>query len=557
VWAVEQDRNDCLWVGGDLNRGSYSGNAATDWLGGFGRFCQEDVTPPSAPWNLTATTAGTGVVLNWSSSTDASGTVSYDVYRDDRVIATVYGRSYTDPEVTGSHRYTVRATDLRGNRSASPAPIAINGPSPVIAQPIAFASSWRYLATTTPAPAGWQAPEFVDAAWSAGNGKLGWGRADIATTVGPNRPLTTYYRRSFEVADASSVRTLDLSLSNLQGAVVYVNGIEAGRLNMPAGPITPTTPAAGYLTTAQENALRGFVVPGSLLRDGTNVVSVEVHSVTANAGRQMFDLQATLYAAGGDAQAPSAPVLTAVGGAGRIDLAWTPSSDDVAVGGYRVARDGQTVAVVGANATSFADVVDTAISHSYVVSAFDTGGNEAASGSVTVNPVADPNLLAYGATWRWFFAEGGPAAGWQGDGFDDTAWASGPGELGYGDSDERTIISTSPTPRPLTAYFRTTVDVADPAAFTSVLADLVRDDGAVLYVNGVEVGRDNLPAGPIAFGTPATRIISNRTEERTPVRFTIPASAFRPGTNTIAVEVHNSDRWSGDLSLDLKLTGQP
>jgi hypothetical protein len=557
VWAIEEDSRGCIWAGGDLNRGSYSGNAATDWLGGFARFCQEDVTPPSAPWNLSATTAGSGVVLNWASSTDASGTVSYDVYRDDRVIATVFGRTFTDPEVTGTHRYTVRATDARGNRSASPAPISVNGPSPVLAQPIAFGSSWRYLATTAPAPAGWQAPDFADAAWPQGNGKLGWGRSDIATTVGPNRPLTSYYRTSFEVTDASSVRTLDLSLSNLQGAVVYVNGIEAGRLNMPSGPITPTTPAAGYLTTAQENALRGFVVPGSLLRNGTNVVAVEVHSVTANAGRQMMGLQATLYAAGGDASAPSAPVLSAAsGGAGRIDLSWSASSDDVALGGYRIERDGQTIAVAGAAATTFGDAVDTTVPHSYVVTAFDTNGNERASGAVTVSPAADPNLLPAGSTWHWFYAEGGPTAGWQNDGYDDTTWATGQGELGYGDSDERTIISTNPTPRPLTAYFRTTIDITDPTAFTTIAADLIRDDGAVLYINGTEVGRDNLTTGPIAFATPATRILSTRAEERAPVRITIPATAFRPGTNTIAVEVHNTDRWSGDLSFDLTLTGQ-
>ena len=92
------------------------------WLGGFARFCPEDTTPPSAPWNLQSSTAGSGVTLTWNASTDASGTVSYDVYRDDRVIATVWGRSYTDPEVDGTHTYTVRATDARGNRSASPAP---------------------------------------------------------------------------------------------------------------------------------------------------------------------------------------------------------------------------------------------------------------------------------------------------------------------------------------------------------------------------------------------------------------------------------------------------
>ncbi|HWJ63536.1 MAG TPA: fibrinogen-like YCDxxxxGGGW domain-containing protein, partial [Acidimicrobiales bacterium] len=144
VWAIQKDSRGCLWVGGDLVRGAYSGNAATDWLGGFARFCAEDSTPPSTPFNLTATTAGAGVKLDWNASTDASGTVSYDVYRDDRVIATVYGRTFTDPVVTGQHRYTVRAADARGNRSASPAPINVNGPSPVIATPVAFGSAWKY-----------------------------------------------------------------------------------------------------------------------------------------------------------------------------------------------------------------------------------------------------------------------------------------------------------------------------------------------------------------------------------------------------------------------------
>ena len=97
----------------------------------------------------------------------------------------------------------------------------------------------------------------------------------------------------------------------------------------------------------------------------------------------------------------------------------------------------------------------------------------------------------------------------------------------------------------------------DPAAFSSVLARLIRDDGAVVYVNGVEVGRDNMPAGPIGFSTPASTIISDRAAEKAIVPITIPSSAFVPGANTIAVEIHNSDRWSGDLSMDLALVGQP
>jgi hypothetical protein len=556
VWAIDRDARGCLWVGGDLNRGAYSGNAATDWLGGFARFCAEDSTAPSAPFNLTAATAGSGVKLDWNASTDASGTVSYDVYRDDRVIATVYGRTYTDPSVTGVHRYTVRAVDARGNRSASPAPLSVNGPSPVIATPIAFGSTWKYNASGADAGTAWTATGYNDTAWSSGPGKLGWGLSGLSTTIA-TKPLTTYYRSTLPVTDPSSVKTLDLKLYDMQGAVVYVNGVEAGRLNMPAGAITSTTPAAGYLSAADEKAVKTVTVPGSLLVAGTNTIAVEVHTVTAGAGRQYFDLQATLYGTSGDTSAPSAPNLTATAGATATTLTWTGATDDTALGGYLVQRDGQLVAVTGPSSLGFTVPVANTQSHSYVVTAFDMNGNTTASNTATVNPVANPNLLAFGSSWKWFYAEGGPAADWASPSFDDASWATGLGEFGYGDSDEKTVISSAPTPRPLTAYFRTTVNVDNPAAFASVLASLIRDDGAVVYVNGVEVGRDNLPAGPIAFSTPSSTIISDRTAEKTPVQITIPSSAFQPGANVIAVEVHNSDRWSGDLSMDLKLTGQP
>jgi hypothetical protein len=558
VWTIDQDRNGCLWVGGDLTRGAYSGNATNDWLGGFARFCQADATPPSAPWNLQARPSGRGVDLTWNAATDAGGTVSYDVYRDDRVIATTWGRSYSDPVVQGVHRYTVRATDARGNRSASPVPVAVNGPSPVIAVPIAFGSAWRYDATGTDQGTAWRAAGFADGAWASGPGRLGWGRTDLATVVGPAKPITTYFRRTFTVADPTQVRILELRLAEHQAAVVYVNGVEAGRLNLPAGRITATTPASGYLSSTDESAVKTLAVPGSLLVAGSNTLAVEVHNVTANASRLLFDAQATLYGSGGDATAPTAPSLSASPGFSGPSLSWTAATDETALGGYLVQRDGVAVAVTGPGATTFTDgEANPAVAHAYVVVAFDANGNTTASASVPVAAAADPNLLAANATWRWSYAEAAPAAGWQAPGFDDTTWATGPAELGYGDGDEATVISAAPTPRPLTAYFRTTVNVADPNAFASVLARLVRDDGAVVYVNGVEVARDNLPSGTISSSTAASTIISDRTAEKTPVTFTIPSSAFVAGPNVVAVEVHNSDRWSGDLSMALQLVGQP
>jgi len=556
VWTIEPDNRGCLWVGGDLNRGAYSGNAATDWLGGFARFCQEDTTPPTAPSGLTATMAGNTANLSWNGSTDASGTVSYDVYRNDRVIATVYGTTFADPDVSGPARYTVRASDARGNRSASPAPIAVNGPSQRIATAVAFGSTWRYRDDGSDQGTAWRTPSFNDSVWAGGPGRLGWGTTGNATTLSATHPLTTYYRTNFAVADAAQVKAVSLQLRVLTGAVVYVNGVESGRVNMPNGPITAASTAAGYLTTAQEAATNSLTIPGSLLTTGTNTLSVEVHNMRAGSSRGWFDLEASLYGAGGETNPPSAPTL-AVSNATPIALSWTPATDDVALGGYIVRRDGASAAVVGPQITSWTDPdADASMSHTYQAIAYDTAGNERPSKSVVRAPQADSALLTYGAPWRWTFPSGGAPAGWSAVGFDDTTWASGAAELGFGDADERTVISTAPAPRPVTAYFRGTVTVPDPAAFTTITAEMIRDDGAVLYVNGVEVGRNNMPAGPIAPNTVASATITDRAQELTPATFQVPSSAFHAGANSVAVEIHGSDPYTGDLSFDLKLTGQ-
>ncbi len=124
IWAIEPDVRGCLWVGGDLNRGAYSGNAATDWLGGFARFCPLDSTAPTTPGSFAVASTGISRKLTWTAASDAVGVTNYDVIRNDRVIATLNGSTltYTDPSAPAGTKYTVRAVDARGNRSASPAP---------------------------------------------------------------------------------------------------------------------------------------------------------------------------------------------------------------------------------------------------------------------------------------------------------------------------------------------------------------------------------------------------------------------------------------------------
>ncbi|MCU1356307.1 MAG: hypothetical protein JWM89_1725 [Acidimicrobiales bacterium] len=125
VWSVEQASDGCMWVGGDLIRGAYSGNATVDYLGGFARFCPLDSVSPTTPGAFKVTSTATSRKLTWTASADAAGPVTYDVIKDGKVIFTTGGTAYTDAAGAAGAKYTVRAVDPRGNRSASPTPITV------------------------------------------------------------------------------------------------------------------------------------------------------------------------------------------------------------------------------------------------------------------------------------------------------------------------------------------------------------------------------------------------------------------------------------------------
>jgi hypothetical protein len=86
---------------------------------------------------------------------------------------------------------------------------------------------------------------------------------------------------------------------------------------------------------------------------------------------------------------------------------------------------------------------------------------------------------------------------WRSPNFDDSSWASGPAELGYGDGGEATVVSYGPNPgsKYITTYFRRAFSVANAADFQGLTLRVKRDDGVVVYLNGNEVYRDNIPAG--------------------------------------------------------------
>jgi type 1 glutamine amidotransferase len=164
------------------------------------------------------------------------------------------------------------------------------------------------------------------------------------------------------------------------------------------------------------------------------------------------------------------------------------------------------------------------------------------------------DLVHPGATWRYLDDGSAPGEEWRNLNFTDTNWRSGRAQLGYGDGDEATVVRSDGTNgmRIITTYFRKTFVATNTAAVTNLELRLVRDDGAIAYLNGVEVFRNNMPAGAVNSGTPALGAVNNADESRwfsTNITF----SALVEGTNVFAVEIHQNSTSSTDVSFDLAL----
>nr|HOD83861.1 lamin tail domain-containing protein [Phycisphaerae bacterium] len=161
---------------------------------------------------------------------------------------------------------------------------------------LAARSTWRYLDDGSDQGTAWRAPAFDDSAWAQGAGQLGYGDGDEATTVGygsdpNNKFITTYFRQAFNVDDAASVSALTLRLLRDDGAIVYLNGVEIARSNMPAGTVNYTTLASVSQGGTDETTYWTFDVDESLLVDGANVLAVEIHQNPVNSSDISFDAE--------------------------------------------------------------------------------------------------------------------------------------------------------------------------------------------------------------------------------------------------------------------------
>lgn len=335
-------------------------------------------------------------------------------------------------------------------------------------------SVWRYLDTGADPGPGWVQAGFDDGAWSAGAAPLGYGDGDENTVIGfgpdsARKHMTTYFRRGFTVTNASGYRTLELRVQRDDGAVVFLNGVEVFRTNMPSGPIGPTTAAAS--TTNDETGYQVAKLDPALLREGTNLLAVEIHQSFATSSDLSFDAE--------------------------LVGEWTGATPPAPETGTEV-------------------------------------------------------LVSARTSWRYLDDGTDAGTAWRATSFDDSRWKAGLGPLGYGDGDEATVVGYGPsaTQKFMTTYFRRSFSLTSTAGIRQLTLRVQRDDGAIAYLNGVEVFRTNMPSGAVTASTPAA---STTNDETSYLPVSVDPALLRAGSNVLAVEVHQSFATSSDLSFDAEL----
>jgi lysophospholipase L1-like esterase len=166
-------------------------------------------------------------------------------------------------------------------------------------------------------------------------------------------------------------------------------------------------------------------------------------------------------------------------------------------------------------------------------------------------------LIQGGADWKYDDTGADLGTNWAQPDYDDRGWNHGPARLGYGDPATATTLSFGPDPtnKLPTTYFRRSFVVPWNAAITNLNFRLARADGAVVWLNGQEIFRTNLPSGPITYTNRALTAMTGFTGHIFyPTNIAI-ANSLPVGTNLVAIELHASSATNNTLGFDLELIG--
>lgn len=424
-------------------------------------------------------------------------------------------------------------------------------------------SAWKYYNTSSAPTGSWKTIAYNDASWLTGNTEAGYGDGGEATVLSygsnsNNKYISYYFRKTFTISNASQYLSLTAQLIRDDGAVVYINGTEVKRSNISSGTVTYSKLATTSISGVDESTWNSFTIPISSLVNGNNVIAIEVHQNSKTSPDVSFDFSLTATIAAGCSVPSGFNVTGITSNAANINWATVAGATSYVVQ-YKKQTDITWTSTTSTSPNKTITGLSASTVYEYNVQAICSSGSSAVSptnnfttAAIVVTPPTD-TLIHAGSVWKFLDNGTNQANGWSAQMFNDSSWAAGPTQLGYGDGDEATVVGYGPNSsnRYVTTYFRRIFNVTDPSLYNNLKLQLVRDDGAVVYINGAEVYRINMPSGAIGYTTLASTAISS-TDESAWYSVDI-TNTLQPGLNTIAVEMHQSSVTSTDISFNLRL----
>lgn len=518
--------------------------------------------PPAAAFTLDV--ADLKVDVDAASSVDEDGTIAAWAWDfGDGMSATGKTATHTYGGA-GTYEVTLTVTDNDGAEATTSKQVTVDPGTtgePVTREILTRGSTWAYWYSGT-APAGtWNQASFDASGWSTGAGPIGYGSTQIVTNLNPtsvtnDRPRAVYFRSTFDVSDASKAISLNLTAIGDDGVVVYVNGVEVGRKNMRDGTVTNSTFAtSARRVTVAENDLLTVAVPTDLLVSGINVIAAETHVNFRATPDVTFWATGSLTEAGGAAVPNQAPTASFDQVASGLDVAFTSTSSDA---------DGTIASTTWDFGDGSATTSGETVSHTYASSGTydvtmtvtdDDGATASATEQVTVAaPTGVPmtsRVVSRDGTWSYWYSTTAPASDWSEVAFNPSGWSTGAGPLGYGSNRITTDLNppSATADRPRAAYFRSTFEVADASQTVSLSLSVIGDDGVVVYVNGVEVGRKNMRDGAVDHLTFAQSARRVTVAENDLLTLEVPRSLLVSGTNVITAETHVNYRGTPDVTF--------
>ncbi|MDA0812198.1 MAG: lamin tail domain-containing protein [Verrucomicrobia bacterium] len=505
-----------------------------------------------------------------------------------------------------------------------------------IAEVLTQDAKWRYSEASIDFGSDWaNVSHAVGGEWKEGAGVFAF-EPTLQDPIGTpltfpalNDPYaTTYYFETDIPFDADTAARVDhLLLSHLvdDGLVVYVNGTEVLRYNMPTGAVTFDTLAIDNIEATWIEDIR---IPATDLMAGPNRVSVELHQARPGSSDVVFGARLKMAlrppafaatdfnvrinevsAAGAGFWVELKNDGTTAADAGNLVLSISgdPNQEVIIASGTTIPPEGHLLV----SSESFPWAVDSNDrvflldpSRQVVIDAravtsrlrgrdeSEGGASEdawlyptsptpgatnvmARSNAIVFNEIfyngpaqvgnpgvpptlAPSNEFGFDQVWRYDSSGIDPGTGWAGA--SHPAWPSGAGLLGYDNRAFDDPIATvfappnSISPYVITHYFETewSLSAADLAAIESLALWHYVDDGAIFFVNGVEVGRFAMPAGAVDSTTLATA--SNEAVLTGPI--VVPSNLLIEGVNRVSVEVHQSSSGSSDMVFGLEAITQ-